>query len=84
MFPLEAKATLDVDGARLATNTSVTHLNPNVPLISVQNISDDIHSIDVFIIGVFSIKAAISVNGDIMHQDNISSADRMQAKVFEA
>ena len=84
LVPLRAKSTLKVDGVEVAKSTEITHPNPHEPLLSVENISPNLGSIDVFCIGVLKVKASIVVNGEVVHQDKIDALDRMQAKVFDS
>lgn len=83
LFPYKSKATLEVDKIEIAATDKMSHMNPNIPLFSLDNISPEIHSIKVFIIGVFRVKASISINGEIVYHDNIDELDKMQARVFE-
>lgn len=76
-------ATLKVDGVELARSTKMTHLNPHEPLFSLENVAPDIETLEVFFIGVFSVKCSIVVNGEVLHQDPIGRFDEMQAKWFE-
>jgi len=80
---VKSLATLQVDGVEVARSPKMVHLNPHEPLFSLQNVAPDIETIDVFFIGVFSVKCSIVVNGEVLHQDPIDRFDKMQAKWFE-
>ena len=83
ILPYKSLATLTVDGVEVARSTKMSHLNPHKPLFSLENIAPDLESIDVFFIGMFSAKASIVVNGDVLHRDPIDAFDKMQASWFE-
>jgi len=82
--PFKSLATLKVDGVEVARSTDMSHLNPHKPLFSLKNLSTDLDSINVFFIGVFSVKSSIVVNGEVLHQDPIDAFDRMQARLFKS
>ena len=84
LLPYKSEATLHVDGTEVAQSTKMTHLNPHEPIFSVKNVAPDLESIDVFLIGVLSIKASISVNGHVLHQDDIDVYDKIQARAFDS
>lgn len=79
-FPMQSEASLSVDGTILATNQKFSHPNPDKPIFQVLDVSDSIQSIDVFMIGVFEIKFAVSVNGENIYREDISYADMLQRK----
>lgn len=83
LLPLKAKATLEVDGVEVGRNTKLTHINPHIPVFTLKNIAPALDSVEVFCIGMFSIKASIIVNGEVLHQDPIDGFDKMQASWFE-
>jgi hypothetical protein len=83
LFPLKSKATLELDGVLLAESNEITHLNPHIPLFDLEDVAPDIDSLQVFFIGVFSVKACIFVNGEEVYRDKISGIDKLQARVFE-
>ena len=84
VLPLKAKATLEVDGVEVGRNTKLTHSNPHIPVFSLKNITPELDSVEVFCIGMFSIKASIIVNGEVLHQDPIDAFDEMQASWFKS
>lgn len=83
LLPYKSKATLEVDGVERAMSTKMLHPNPNIPLFDLQDISPEIESLQVFFIGVLSVKACIVVNGEIVYRDGIDSLDKLQARFFE-
>lgn len=83
LLPYKSKATLSLDGVELARSSKMSHLNPNEPLFSVTDVSTSIKSIEVFIIGVFSIKACIHVNGREVHRGEIDRFDALQLRAFQ-
>ncbi len=82
MFPLESKATLLIDGSEVDVSRELLVYNPNKPMLRAINITENIQSVEVFVIGVFRIKIAIFVNGEPVYQEAISWADKMQIKLF--
>jgi len=83
LIPYKSLATLEVDGVELGRNTDFMHLNPHKPVFSLEDVAPDINALDVFCIGMFSIKASIVVNGEVLHQDLIDRFDEMQASWFK-
>ena len=84
MLPFKSKETLEVDGVVKASSSKMEHLNPHEPIFSLNKVAPDLESIDVFLIGVFKVKASIVVNGEVLHQDEIDAFDKIQAKVFDS
>jgi len=82
MVPLKTLATLAVDGNVIASSHKLTHADPNVPLLSVTNVSGTIQSLEVFVIGITSVKVAISVNDDFVYKDKIGLLDKLQLKLY--
>lgn len=80
LLPMKSEASLSVDGKRIASSTKWSHFNPDVPVFQVQNISEHLQSIDVFVIGAFKIKFAVNINGETAYRDEISAADALQKK----
>jgi len=83
VVPYKSKATLEVDGVERAMSTKMLHPNPNIPLFDLYDISPEIESLQVFFIGVLSVKACIVVNGEIVYRDGIDALDKLQARFFE-
>ena len=84
MFPFKSKETLEVDGVEYASSSKMSHFNPHEPLFSLKNVVPEIEIIEVFIIGVFKVKASIIVNGEVIYQGEIDSFDKVQAGLFES
>lgn len=82
ILPPFTESTLEIDGTIYARNKDWSHANPHIPLMSVKNVSPEIQNIDVFMIGVLSVKTAIAVNGKIVQKDDIDWLDQMQSDHF--
>ena len=74
-------ADLYLDNEHLDQNTEML-VNPNKAMVSKNEFSDDIKSIEVFLAGSFSIKLSIMVNGIVVLQDKLSLLDRFVKTFF--
>jgi hypothetical protein len=77
----KASADLYVDNEHLDQNTDMM-ANPHKALLSKNEVSDDIKSIEVFSAGTFTVKLSIMVNGIVVLQDKLSLLDRLTKTFF--
>ena len=78
---MEGSADLFIDDEHVDQNTDMI-ADPNLPLLTKNEFSEDIKSIEVFVSGVSKIKISIMVNGKNVFQDKLSIIDRLINKVF--
>jgi len=80
---MEGSADLFIDDEHVDQNTDMT-ADPNLPLLTKNELSENIKSIEVFFFasGVSKIKISIMVNGKNVFQDKLSIIDRLINKVF--
>ena len=78
---MEGSADLFIDDEHVDKNTDMI-ADPNLPLLTKNEFSEDIKSIEVFVSGVSKIKISIMVNGKNVFQDKLSIIDRLINKVF--
>ena len=78
---MEGSADLFIDDEHVDQNTDMI-ADPNLPLLTKNEFSEDIKSIKVFVAGVSNIKISIMVNGKNVFQDKLSIIDRLINKVF--
>ena len=80
---MEGSTDLFIDDEHVDQNTDMT-ADPNLPLLTKNELSENIKSIEVFFFasGVSKIKISIMVNGKNVFQDKLSIIDRLINKVF--
>ncbi|WP_427452908.1 hypothetical protein [Litorimonas sp. WD9-15] len=82
MVPTQSAATLIIDDEIIVKNTKWSHINPDIPVLKGSGLSESIKSVEVFMIGMFSMKFALKINGGLVYSEEISRADEWQRKLF--
>lgn len=82
--PNKAKAALTIDGVECDVNTQFAAPTPAVPSLTAENFSEALKTVEVFFAGVFKIKIAILVNGEIVYEDKLSRLDQWHVKAAAA
>lgn len=83
MLPPKTLSTLSVDGVELTRSTAFAMPTPHIAQLAAENVNEAIEYIHVFFAGVFSIKISIVVNGEVVHKDDLSAADRLHVEYSE-
>ena len=58
---------------------NIVHLNK--PTLKVSKVSDDIETIEVYVIGLFTIKVSILINGETVHADELNFFEKILSKL---
>ena len=77
---LQGSADLYIDDIHIDENRDKI-ANPHKPLLSKQDVSEDIKSIEVFVSFFTTLKFKVVVNGEVIHEDKLNALDKV-SKVF--
>lgn len=76
LFPTKAFAVLTIDDVECDVDREFRTPDPAKALLRADNFSEKLESVEVYFAGVFKVKIAILVNGDVIYEDKLSKLDQ--------